>query len=107
MNAQQAAVANYHAMYEHFAESAQLYAGTSLQRTIGEVAVMYLLAADTETTDPEPHGTHTTPCCAMCLMYRALPPEAKPASALESESVPDHPHFLPIPGCARCEGVTR
>lgn len=67
------AIDTYHRHYEHFAETAQVYAGTNLGRTVAATATMFLVAADAEATDPVPREAPSAPCCAMCILYRTLP----------------------------------
>jgi hypothetical protein len=63
------AIARYQQDYERFAESAQMYVGTDLFRTIADVAVLFLLAADAEMNDPEPRKVADC-ICASCRLYR-------------------------------------
>jgi hypothetical protein len=76
--ARQAAIAMYYATYSHYAESAQLYAGTNLGFTVASTAMLFLVAADAEENDPEPSVTRNC-CCASCLMYRLLGDKSMPA----------------------------
>ena len=78
MNARDSACAHYFATYEQFAQSAQLYAGTSLGHTIAATAAMFLVAADAEDTDPPPR-TAPDCACASCRVYRMLGPKGVPA----------------------------
>lgn len=81
--AREEAVRAYHHLYEHFAESAQLYASVpSLSRVVAETALMFIVAADAELADPEPPERPVAVCCAWCVMYRALPEDMKPPSPL-------------------------
>lgn len=75
--AREEAVTRYEHHYEHFAESAQLYASVpTLSRTIADVALMFLCAADAERNDPAPR--FWPEChCAGCAAYRLIPDHAK------------------------------
>ena len=78
-----AAEARYFAMYEWFAESAQIYAGSNLGFTVASTAVMFMVAADAERTDPAP--SKVPDCgCRSCIVYRLL--GSKEAPAMESLS---------------------
>jgi hypothetical protein len=69
IRARDAAIAQYHETYETFAESAQHYAGTDLEKTVMDTATMFLLAADAERTDP-PTSEGLDCACTRCQMYR-------------------------------------
>jgi hypothetical protein len=76
--ARQAAIAQYTATYETFADTAQLYAGTGLGFTVAATAMLFLVAADAEENDPEPSVARSC-ACASCLVYRLLGDKSMPA----------------------------
>ncbi len=76
--ARDAAVAMYTATYEHYAESAQIYAGTELAGTVATTAMLFLVAADAETNDPEPSVARSCSCVS-CRAYRLLGNHEAPA----------------------------
>jgi len=92
-----AAIVNYGALFEWFAETQQRYATDlpGLADVVGHTAFMFLNARQAEFNDPEPAAAPWC-ACASCWLYRGLPPEAKPHREMRAEypdrPMPDHPH---------------
>jgi hypothetical protein len=78
MTPREAAIDRYEADYERFAESAQLYAGTSLAQAVAGTALMFLVAADAERWDPKPFKDRVC-ACEVCRLYRMLADKEPPA----------------------------
>jgi hypothetical protein len=76
--ARSSAIAMYHQTYEHYAESAQIYAGTELAGTVAHTAMLFLTAADAEDTNPEP-SVATSCRCAPCRWYVTFGPKGMPS----------------------------
>ena len=77
-----AVIRQYAAAYDRHAEREQILAGQGNYKgaTFAHVYALHILRAfRLETDDPEP--------------------------ASPDRPIPEHPHFWPIPGCPRCEGV--
>jgi hypothetical protein len=81
-HARSAAIAQYTATYEWFAESAQIYANSNLANTVAHTAMLFLDAADAEERDPEPSVARSC-VCHECLFYRMFGPKDVPAIECE------------------------
>jgi hypothetical protein len=79
-NAKAAAMRQYSANFDWFAESEQTYRTDlpDLAKEVGAVAFLFLRAYTAEMRDPEPRGKTNIFCCAGCMVYRMLPAESKP-----------------------------
>ena len=76
--ARHAAAAMYYARYSEMADTAQMYAGTDLGATVAATAMLFLVAADAEETNPVPSVARDC-ACFECRWYRLMGPKGMPA----------------------------